>query len=98
MSRLTHVYSPASSLSKSDARDWSREIWREAFAMARRMIRDRATHGTGATYTWYLGHARRRFTTPTGWRVAQAAGSLVFDRCVVGRGASGSVEHLLRQG
>ena len=45
-------------ISKPDPRDWTRELWHAAHAMARRMIRDRAGHGTGAAYVWYLGHAR----------------------------------------
>ena len=33
-------------VSKIDATDWTRELWLEAYAMARRMIRDGAGHGT----------------------------------------------------
>ena len=57
-------------VSKIDATDWTRELWLEAFSMARRMIRDRRNGTTAAAWTWYLAHARRRFTTPTGWRIA----------------------------
>jgi hypothetical protein len=85
-------------VSKIDATDWTRELWLEAFAMARRMIKDRR-NGTAATaWTWYLGHARRRFTTPASWRIAQAAGRSVFDRRTVTFAAGGSVEELERQG
>ena len=84
-------------ISKIDATDWTRELWLEAFAMARRMIRDRAGHGIGAAYVWYLGHARKRFGA-SGWRIAQAAGHAVFDRRTVGYAASGSVADLERQG
>src|SRR4051794_39406133 len=84
--------------SKIDTTDWSRELWNAAHAMARRMIRDRAGHGIGAAWNWYLQHARRRFTTPTGWRIAQAAGHAVFDRRTVAYAASGSVADLERQG
>ena len=84
-------------VSKIDATDWTRELWLEAFAMARRMIRDRAGHGIGAAYVWYLGHARKRFGA-SGWRIAQAAGHAVFDRRTVGYAASGSVADLERQG
>src|SRR3954470_11493934 len=65
--------------------------------MARRMIKDRR-NGTAAAWTWYLGHARRRFTTPASWRIAQAAGRAVFDARTVTFAASGSVEELERQG
>ena len=58
--------------------------------MARRMVRDRAGHGIGAAYVWYLGHARKRFGA-SGWRIAQAAGHAVFDRRTVAYAASGSV-------
>ncbi len=84
-------------VSKIDATDWTRELWLEAYAMARRMIRDRAGHGIGAAYVWYLGHARRRFGA-SGWRITQAAGHAVFDRRTVGYAASGSVADLERQG
>src|SRR3954453_6282962 len=85
-------------VSKLDTTDWSRELWNAAHAMARRMIRDRAGHGIGAAYVWYLGHARKRFTTSTGWQIAQAAGHAVFDRRTVAYAASGSVAALERQG
>src|SRR3954453_4142780 len=84
-------------LSKIDRTDWARETWRLAYAMARRMIRDHARHGVGAAWTWYLDHARRRFGA-SGWRIAQAAGRLAFDRRTVGHAASGSVADLERQG
>src|SRR3954465_1434285 len=98
MSKAAITLQPTSAVSKLDPTDWSHELWRAAHAMARRMIRDRAGHGIGAAYVWYLGHARRRFTTPTGGRVAQAAGHAVFDRRTVGYAASGSVADLERQG
>src|SRR4051794_24895836 len=66
--------------------------------MARRMIRDRRDHGTGAAWDWYLRHARRRFTTPTGWRIAQLAGRVVFDARTPTHGTAGDVDALLRQG
>jgi hypothetical protein len=84
-------------VSKIDATDWTRELWLEAFSMARRMIRDRVGHGIGAAYVWYLGHARKRFGA-SGWRIAQAAGHAVFDRRTVAYAASGSVADLERQG
>ena len=66
-------------VSKIDATDWTRELWLEAFAMARRMIRDRAGHGIARRLTLVPEHARKRFGA-SGWRIAQAAGRAVFDR------------------
>ena len=79
MQTATLTLKSTAAVSKPDARDWTRETFRAAYGMARRMIRDRATHGTGAAWTWYLRAARRRFTTPAGWRIAQLAGRVVFD-------------------
>jgi hypothetical protein len=62
------------------------------------MIKDRRNGTAAAAWTWYLAHARRRFTTPTGWKIAQAAGRAVFDRRTVTFATSGSVEELARQG
>ena len=84
-------------LSNLDLSDQARATFRAAYGMARRMVRDRARHGAGAAWTWYLDHARRRFGA-SGWRVAQAAGRLAFDRRTVGHAASGSVADLERQG
>jgi len=85
-------------VSKIDATDWTREVWLEAFAMARRMIVAGKDHGLATRWTWYLGHARRRFTTPASWRIAQAAGRAVFDARTVTFAAGGSIEELARQG
>src|SRR3954469_22295869 len=95
--KATSLLLLTSDLSKLDNQNWTRETWRAAYAMARRMVRDRASHGVGAAWTWYLDHARRRFGA-SGWRVAQAAGRLAFDRRTVGHAASGSVADLERQG
>src|SRR3954469_25639414 len=97
MATATHNLGASATVSKIDATDWTRELWLEAFSMARRMIRDRAGHGIGAAYVWYLGHARKRFGA-SGWRIAQAAGHAVFDRRTVAYAASGSVADLERQG
>ena len=97
MSKAPFVLPSISTVSNPDPRDWARELWNAAHAMARRMIRDRAGHGIGAAYVWYLGHARKRFGA-SGWRIAQAAGHAVFDRRTVGYAASGSVADLERQG
>src|SRR5690242_16564196 len=98
MSKATLNLASPVTVSKLDTTDWTRKLWLEAFSMARRMIRDRNRFGIGAAWTWYLQHARRRFTTPVSWRIAQAAGHAVFDRRTVGHAASGSVEDLCRQG
>src|SRR4051794_27111213 len=97
MSKATLNLASPVTVSKLDATDWTRELWNAAHAMARRMIRDRAGHGIGAAYVWYLGHARNRFGA-SGWRIAQAAGHAVFDRHTVAYAASGSVADLERQG
>src|SRR3954452_5816033 len=91
MSKATHTLKSPAPLSKPDDRDWTHETFRVAYAMARRMIRDRVTHGTGAAYTWFLQHARRRFPTPTGWRIAQLAGRVAFDARTVMHARAGSV-------
>src|SRR3954469_20999082 len=98
MSKASFNLTSPVTVSKPDPRGWTRELWHAAFSMARRMIRDRAGHGIGAAYVWYLGHARKRFTTSTGWRIAQAAGHAVFERRTVAYAASGSVADLERQG
>jgi hypothetical protein len=75
MATATHNLGAVALVSKIDnVTDWSRELWKAAYSMARRMIRDRTTHGTGAAWDWYLRAARRRFTTPTAWRIARLAG------------------------
>src|SRR4051812_21125873 len=84
-------------VSKIDVTDWTRELWLAAFSMARRMIVAGKDHGLATRWTWYLAHARRRFTTPTDWRIAQAAGHAVFDRRTVTFTASGSIADLERQ-
>jgi hypothetical protein len=94
MSKLPLDLSPTRAFSKLDRTDFARELWRAAYAMARHMVRD---HRTSTAWTWYLDHARRRFGA-SGWRIAQKAGSLAFDRRTVGYAASGSVELLERQG
>src|SRR4051812_18532664 len=98
MSKLPLTLKSTASVSKPDAAPWTRELWREASSMVRRMVRDRASHGIGAAWDWYLRHARRRFTTPAGWRIAQAAGRVVFDARTPTHGNAGDVDALLRQG
>src|SRR5689334_13825177 len=98
MATATHNLGATAPVSKIDATDWTREVWLEAFAMARRMIVAGKDHGLATRWTWYLGHARRRFTAPASWRIAQAAGRIVFDARTVTFAASGSIEELARQG
>src|SRR4051794_22851165 len=98
MSTATLYLGATAPVSKLDVTDWTRELWFEAYAMARRMIHDRRNGTAAAAWTWYLGHARRRFTTPTGWRIAQAAGRLAFDVRTVTFATSGSIADLERQG
>src|SRR4051812_26074378 len=91
-------YLPSSvPVSKPDYRTWSRDLWLEAYSMARRMIRDRAGHGIGAAYVWYLGHARNR-SAASGGRTAQPAGHAVFARRPAAYAAWGSVAALERRG
>src|SRR5438309_1690548 len=94
MSKATLNLASLVTVSKIDNTDWTRELWDAAYRQARAMIRDRAGHGIGAAWTWYLQHARRRFTTPVSWRIAQAAGRAVFDARTVAYAASGSVADL----
>src|SRR3954453_7615625 len=98
MATATRNLGATAPVSKIDAIDWTRELWVEAYAMARRMIKDRRNGTAASAWTWYLGHARRRFTTPTGGGTAQAAGRAMFDRRTVTFATSGSVEELARQG
>src|SRR3954466_4764782 len=96
MSKLPLVLSPTAGPSKPGLD--ARATYREAYAMARRMLKDRRTSTVAASWTWFLGHARRRFTTPLGWRIAQLAGRAVFDQRTPTNGTSGDVAALLRQG
>jgi hypothetical protein len=97
MSKAAINLTSTSALSKIDNRDWSRELWRAAFRMARAMIRARRTRSVGDAYVWYLDHARKRFGA-SGWPVAQAAGRLVLELRTPGHALGGSVADLHRQG
>src|SRR3954447_15076623 len=94
MSKAPYGLPSAAPISKIVRTDWTRQLWRTAYVMARRMIRDGERHGVGRRYTWYLNHARRRFGA-SGWRVAQAAGRLAFELRTVAYAAAGSVERLV---
>src|SRR4051794_12519726 len=65
--------------------------------MARRMIRDRASHGTGAALTWYLDHGSRRFGYAA-LPIVRAAGWAAFDAHHVVKAATGTAEELAREG
>jgi hypothetical protein len=97
MSKATLNLASPVTVSKLDTTDWSRELWRAAYRQSRAMIRDRRTTTTATAYVWALDHLRRRFGA-SGWPVAQAAASLVFERRIVSGAATGSVADLERQG
>ena len=61
------------------------------------MVRDRRTSTAATAWTWYLDAARKRFGA-SGWRIAQAAGRIVFDARTVVYARAGSVADLERQG
>ena len=67
------------------------------YSMARRMVRDRRTTTAATALGWYLDAARKRFGA-SGWRIAQAAGRVVFDARTVMHARAGSVADLERQG
>src|SRR4051812_10358180 len=97
MSKATHGLSPAVTLSKIDHTNFTRETWRAAHGMARRLARHRRTSPAATAWGWYLDAARKRFGA-SGWRIAQAAGRIVFDARTVGYARAGSVADLERQG
>src|SRR3954447_8953537 len=97
MSKPTPNVRPAADLSKLDRTDWTRETFRAAYGMARRMIRDRASHGTGAALTWYLDHGFRRFGYAA-LPIVRAAGWAAFDAHHVVKAATGTAEELAREG
>src|SRR3954468_4383639 len=97
MSKLPLDLSPSRAFSKIDVTNYSRELWRAAYRQARAMVRDRRTTTAATAYVWALDHMRRRFGA-SGWPVAQAAASLVFERRIISGAAVGSVADLERQG
>src|SRR5690242_18052746 len=97
MAKATPTLASPAPVSKIDTTDWTRELWLAAYAMARRMIRDRRTSTAATAWSWYLDAARKRFGA-SGWRIAQAAGRIVFDARTVGYARAGSVAELERQG
>jgi len=97
MATATHGLSPAVTLSKIDRTDWTRETWRAAYAMARRMIRQRPGRGTGDALTWYFDHGFRRFGF-NALPIVRAAGWAVFNQVHVTKAATGTPAELARQG
>ncbi len=97
MSKLPLDLSPTRAFSKIDVTNYSRELWCAAYSMARRMIRDRRTTTAATAWGWYLDAARKRFGA-SGWRIAQAAGRVVFDARTATVATGGSVAELTRQG
>lgn len=89
--------SPAVTLSKIDHTDRTRETWRAAYSMSRRMIRQRPGHSTGEALTWYLDHGFRRFGF-NALPIVRAAGWAVFNQVHVTKAATGSKAELARQG
>src|SRR3954452_20705675 len=84
-------------VSKIDATDWTRETFRVAYSMARRMIRPRDGHSTGDALTWYFDHAFKRFGF-SAMPIVRAAGWAVFNQVHVTKAATGTAEELARQG
>src|SRR3954466_4354733 len=97
MSKLSLTLKSTASVSKLDRTNYSRELWRAAYGMARRMVRDRRTSTAATAWGWHLDAARKRFGA-SGWRTAQAAGRVVFDARTVVHARAGSVAELERQG
>ena len=97
MATATLVHTPPAPASKLDPTDRTRETWRAAYGMARRMVRDRATHGTGAALTWFFDHGFRRFGF-NAMPIVRAAGWAVFDQLHVTKAATGTPAELARQG
>src|SRR5690349_8634078 len=97
MSKATSYLPASAHLSKVDATDWTRQLWSAAYRQARAQVRDRRTITAATAYVWALDHMRRRFGA-SGWTVAQAAASLVFERRIVSGAATGTVADLERQG
>src|SRR4051794_28243129 len=97
MSKLLLGLSPAAPVSKLDPTDWTRETFRAAYAMARRMVRQRPGHSTGDALTWYFDHGFRRFGYAA-MPIVRAAGWAVFNQRHVTKAATGTAEELARQG
>ena len=97
MSKLSLDLSPTRAFSKIDVTNYSRELWRAAYSMARRMVKQRPGHSTGEALTWYFDHGFRRFGF-NAMPIVRAAGWAVFDQLHVTKAATGTREELARQG
>jgi hypothetical protein len=97
MATATLVHTPAAPASKLDLTDWTRATWRAAYAMARRMVRQRPGRSTGEALTWYFDHGFRRFGYAA-MPIVRAAGWAVFNQVHVTKAATGTCEELARQG
>src|SRR3954453_21107558 len=97
MATATLVHTPAAPASKLDLTDWTRATWRAAYAMARRMVRQRPGHSTGEALTWYLDHGFKRFGYAA-LPIVRATGWAAFNRHHVTKAATGTPAELARQG
>src|SRR3954466_14106107 len=97
MSKLPLDLSPTRAFSKLDHTDFTRELWRSAYGMARRMVRQRPGHSTGDALTWYFDHGFRRFGYAA-LPIVRAAGWAVFNQVHVTKAATGTPAELARQG
>src|SRR4051795_6362622 len=97
MSKATLNLASPVTLSKLDTTDWSRELWLQAFGLARRMVKPRPGHSTGVALTWYFDHGFRRFGL-NAMPIVRAAGWAVFNQLHVTKAATGTAEELARPG
>src|SRR5690349_16372813 len=90
MSKAPHTLKPARPLvTEIDRRSWPRELWHDAYSMARRMVRARDGSTVTDAVVWFEHHAYRRFGIAA-YPVVIAAGSLVFHQRVLAIGVTGS--------
>ena len=97
MATATLVHTPAAPAPKLDPTDRTRETFRAAHEMARRMVRQRPDRSTGEALTWVFDHGFRRFGF-NAMPIVRAAGWAVFDQLHVTKAATGTREELARQG
>ena len=97
MSKLPLTLKSTAPVSKPDATPWSRALWRAAYSQARRMVRDRPGHSTGAALTWFLDHGFRRFGYAA-LPLVRAAGWAAFNQLHVTKATTGTPAELARQG
>ncbi len=97
MSKLSLNLGATALVSKPDTADYTRELWCAAYAMARRMVKQRPGHGTGEALTWFFDHGFRRFGYGA-MPVVRAAGWAAFNAHHVTKAATGTPAELARQG